>query len=73
MKAHEDHLAWPELELHLQTLRRAADSSDVAAIKAVLRACVQGYGAASTPALSQGERVLNSPAGNADRQVATSP
>lgn len=45
MKAHEDYLAWPELDLHLQTLRRAADSSDVVAIKAVLRACVHGYGA----------------------------
>lgn len=44
MKAHEDHLAWPALEIHLQTLRRAADSSDVATIKAVLQACVQGYG-----------------------------
>lgn len=45
MKAHEDYLAWPELELHLQTLRRAADSSDVLAIKAVLQTCVHGYGA----------------------------
>lgn len=44
MKAHEDHLAWPVLELQLQTLRRAADNSDVAAIKAVLLACVHGYG-----------------------------
>ena len=44
MKAHEDHLSWPVLELQLQTLRRAADNSDVAAIKAVLLACVQGYG-----------------------------
>jgi len=47
MKAHEDHLAWPELELQLQTLRHAADESDVAAIRAVLQACVQGYGAAA--------------------------
>ncbi len=44
MKAHEDHLSWPVLELQLQTLRRAADDSDVAVIKAVLLACVQGYG-----------------------------
>lgn len=44
MKAHEEHLAWPVLEMHLQTLHRAANSSDVAAIKAVLHACVQGYG-----------------------------
>lgn len=45
MKAHEDHLAWPMLDLHLQTLRHAADNNDVAAIKAVLQTCVQGYGA----------------------------
>lgn len=44
MKAHEEHLAWPVLEMHLQTLHRAANSSDVAAIKAVLHACVHGYG-----------------------------
>lgn len=44
MKAHEEHLAWPVLEMHLQTLQRAANSSDVAAIKAVLNACVHGYG-----------------------------
>ncbi len=44
MKAHEDHLSWPVLELQLQILRRAADNSDVAAIKAVLLACVYGYG-----------------------------
>ncbi len=44
MKAHEDHLSWPVLELHLQTLRLAADSGDVPAIKAVLHACVHGYG-----------------------------
>ena len=44
MKAHEDHLPWPVLELQLQTLRRATDNNDVAAIKAVLLACVHGYG-----------------------------
>lgn len=44
MKAHEDYLAWPVLELHLQTLRRAADNGDVAVIKAVLQTCVHGYG-----------------------------
>lgn len=52
MKAHEDHLAWPVLDVHLQTLRRAADNSDVAAIKAVLQACVHGYGEQSTPVRS---------------------
>lgn len=43
MKAHEDCLSWPELEVHLDTLRRASENGDVQAIKAVLRACVQGY------------------------------
>jgi FlaA1/EpsC-like NDP-sugar epimerase len=43
MKAHEDYLSWPELEVHLETLRRASDSGDVDAIKAVLQTCVHGY------------------------------
>lgn len=43
MKAHEDYLSWPELQVHLDTLRRASESGDVDAIKAVLRVCVQGY------------------------------
>jgi len=51
MKAHEDYLAWPELDLHLQNLRRAADSSDVLAIKAVLQTCVHGYGAPTPQAM----------------------
>lgn len=51
MKAHEDYLAWPELELHLQALRRAAESSDVIAIKAVLQICVHGYGAQTSQAM----------------------
>ena len=44
MKAHEEHLPWDELALHLQTLRQAADLNDVAAIKTVLQTCVHGYG-----------------------------
>lgn len=44
MKAHEDFLAWPILELHLQTLQRAANNNDVVAIRAVLHTCVHGYG-----------------------------
>jgi FlaA1/EpsC-like NDP-sugar epimerase len=44
MKAHEDHLPWPVLDGHLQTLRHAAGLNDVVAIKAVLQTCVQGYG-----------------------------
>ena len=44
MKAHEVCLNWPELELHLQTLRGAAEACDVARIKAVLQVCVHGYG-----------------------------
>jgi FlaA1/EpsC-like NDP-sugar epimerase len=44
MKAQEDYLDWPELEKHLETLRRAAQASDVGLIKTVLQACVHGYG-----------------------------
>jgi FlaA1/EpsC-like NDP-sugar epimerase len=44
MKAHEVFLTWPELALHLQDLRNAAAAGDVARIKAVLKACVHGYG-----------------------------
>jgi FlaA1/EpsC-like NDP-sugar epimerase len=44
MKAHEDYLSWAVLEVHLQALRSAAEEGDVGAIKAVLQACVQGYG-----------------------------
>lgn len=43
MKAHEEYLAWPVLDVHLQTLRHAASISDVTVIKSVLNACVQGY------------------------------
>jgi FlaA1/EpsC-like NDP-sugar epimerase len=44
MKAHEVCLAWPELALQLQSLRNAAAAGDLARIKAVLKACVHGYG-----------------------------
>jgi FlaA1/EpsC-like NDP-sugar epimerase len=43
MKAHEAHVAWPILQLHLATLRQAADADQLDAIKAVLKTCVQGY------------------------------
>ena len=43
MKAHEDHLAWPALELQLQTLRQAADGNDALTIRTALKACVQGF------------------------------
>lgn len=43
MKAHEDYLSWPELQVHLDSLRNASESGDVEAIKAVLRTCVHGY------------------------------
>ena len=46
LKAHEDFLAWPQLETHLNHLRQAADNDDIAAIKHVLQACVQGYASA---------------------------
>jgi FlaA1/EpsC-like NDP-sugar epimerase len=45
MKAHEDHLTWSALDVHLQTLQHAAELCDVGTIKAVLQACVHGYGA----------------------------
>ncbi len=43
MKAHEEFLAWPELEVQLDALRAAVNGSDVAAIKSVLGHCVHGY------------------------------
>ena len=44
MKAQEEFLPWPQLELQLEALRQAVDQADVAGIKAVLGDCVQGYG-----------------------------
>ena len=46
LKAHEHYIDWPQLEIHLNSLRLAADHDDVAAIKQVLQNCVQGYVAA---------------------------
>jgi len=43
MMAREEFLAWPELEIELATLRAAADTDDVDAIKSVLSRCVHGY------------------------------
>ena len=43
MKAHEDFLDWPELDVQLQALRQAAERNDASAIKSVLQACVHGY------------------------------
>lgn len=43
MKAHEVCLSWPELQVHLDTLRLASANGDVETIKAVLRTCVHGY------------------------------
>ena len=44
MKAHEDCLAWPDLQVQLELLRDASCQSDVLGIKRVLQTCVQGYG-----------------------------
>ena len=44
MKAHEDYLDWPALQQSLSTLQQAAQADDVHGIKAVLTACVHGYG-----------------------------
>jgi FlaA1/EpsC-like NDP-sugar epimerase len=43
MKAREEHLTWTELDPHLKALVQAAEQNDVASIKALLAACVQGY------------------------------
>ena len=43
MKAHEDCLPWPELQLQLARLQRAADTGDEAGIRFVLQACVHGF------------------------------
>lgn len=43
MKAHEDFVAWPELQSHLQRLQQAASDEDVESIKLVLRTCVHGF------------------------------
>ena len=58
MKAHEDHLAWPVLDLYLQNLRHAANNNDVAAIKAVLQTCVHGYGEESVSVTPGGQPTL---------------
>jgi FlaA1/EpsC-like NDP-sugar epimerase len=50
MKAHEDCLTWDALQLQLDVLAKAAAEEDVDQIKAVLRACVHGYGEQTTPA-----------------------
>ena len=44
MKAHEDCLAWPDLQVQLELLRDASHQSDLPGIKRVLQTCVQGYG-----------------------------
>ncbi len=49
MKAHEDCLSWDALTVQLSALKQAATAGDVAAMKAVLTACVQGYGPVLVP------------------------
>jgi len=43
LMAHEQALAWPDLQVHLDALQRAVADNDGPAIKAVFSACVQGY------------------------------
>jgi len=43
MKAHEDYLDWATLQSQLGALHHAVQTDDVAAMKAVLTACVHGY------------------------------
>ncbi len=51
MKAHEDCLPWEALKFQLDALAKAAEAEDVDQIKAVLRACVHGYGEQPMPAV----------------------
>ena len=44
MKAHEDYLEWTALQVQLSILEHAAQTEDIAAMKAVLLTCVHGYG-----------------------------
>jgi FlaA1/EpsC-like NDP-sugar epimerase len=43
MKAHEDFLAWPELQAELTELMRCVELNDVSAIRAGIKKLVQGY------------------------------
>jgi FlaA1/EpsC-like NDP-sugar epimerase len=43
MKAHEDFFPWTQLSAHLQDLKLAVQNDDVAGIRKVLGACVQGF------------------------------
>lgn len=43
MKAHEDHLAWSQLEKKLNVLSVAIDTNDVVAIRKILQETVNGY------------------------------
>jgi len=43
MKAQEEGLSWPELQLQLERLQRAAETGDEAGIRSVLQACVHGF------------------------------
>jgi FlaA1/EpsC-like NDP-sugar epimerase len=43
MKAHEDFITWPALQMQLDLLQAAAADENVAAIKAVLLECVHGF------------------------------
>jgi FlaA1/EpsC-like NDP-sugar epimerase len=43
MKAHEDFLAWPQLQSRLQQLQLAVNEEDLITIKVVLQTCVHGF------------------------------
>ena len=43
MKAHEDFIAWPALQQHLQQLQQAARGENLQAIRQVLQTCVAGF------------------------------
>jgi FlaA1/EpsC-like NDP-sugar epimerase len=44
LRAREDMLPWDQLQPHLDRLQAAALADDHAAMRAVLSACVQGFG-----------------------------
>jgi FlaA1/EpsC-like NDP-sugar epimerase len=58
MKAQEDGLSWAALAPQLQALQRGCLAGDVHGIKAVLGACVQGYGESVSPEVSDADQVL---------------
>jgi FlaA1/EpsC-like NDP-sugar epimerase len=49
MKAHEAFMSWPDLQHQLLQLQLAAEAENVPGMRAVLRACVQGFHEQANP------------------------